>query len=438
MEDQQREANGGRVTLDYKPRALQQQLHDLMDWYRFGVFICHRRFGKTVCAVNHLIVSNFKIKKIEPRVGYIAPTYKRAKAIAWDYSKRYSSRIPGHKVNESELRIDYPNGGRLRLFGVDYPEALKGIYLDLVVLDEFDEMEEKVFTEVIRPALADRHGKCFMSGTPKGKRNLWKFSQLKGDDWFHKTYRASETKIIDDQELISLHESMSEDEYLQEMECNFSAAIAGAFWRKEMAECRDSGRITDVPHQPQLPVDTFWDLGRGVENTMVVWFAQRVQDEVRFIDHYEISGEGFPHFVKVLSDKGYKYGMHYAPHDIQVHELGTNKTRLEQAAELGLRFTTVPRVQSKADSIEAARKLIKASWFDKTKCAKGLNHLEQYRREWDEVGGVWHSSPLHDVHSNSADAFQQAAMVLDIKPAVLNSGVSGAHSQSWVTKRKAF
>jgi hypothetical protein len=441
-------ASGGQTgqvnRIEYQPRALQIELHNLMDVHRFGIYVCHRRFGKTTCAIIQLIFDAVSINKPQPRTAYIAPTYKRAKAIAWDFAKRYASSIPLHKINETELRIDFPqNDGRFRLFGVDYPEALKGIYLDEAVLDEFDEMSSSVFTEVVRPALADRKGKCFMSGTPRGKGNLHKFSQIaeSDPDWFARIYKASETGIIEAEELESLKRSMSEDEYNQELECSYLAGIAGAYWRNEMKTCRDGGRICAVPFDPALLVNTYWDLGRGVENTMVVWFGQEVSDkEKHFIDHYECSGEGFPHFAEMLSkrskDLGYKYGKHFAPHDIQVHELGTNNTRLQQASALGINFFPIPRVEHKSDSIEAARKLINVSWFDKDKCSKGIDHLEQYRRDWDNIGGVWHTTPVHNVHSNSADAFQQAAMAINIPTENQLADITG--QSTWKTKRGKF
>jgi hypothetical protein len=388
-----------------------------MDEKRFGVVICHRRFGKTTAAIVDLIVRAHQCQLKRPRVAYIAPTLKRAKLIAWDAAKDYSEELRG-KPNESELRIDYPGGARLQLFGCDYPDAIKGVYFDAAVLDEFDEMPPRIFTEVVRPLLADRGGRCYLTGTPKGRKNLWDFSQqaLGDPDWFTAIYRQSETGIIAESEMEGIRRLiasglMTEAEYNQEFECSFTAAIVGAFWATELAACRSAGRVRAIAVDPSIPINTYWDLGIGTGNAMAIWFGQRCGDEMHWIDFYEAEGAGFPHYAKVLAERGYQYGTHYAPHDIGVRELGTGKTRLEQAAAIGINFTPVPRVGDKADSIEAARPLIGRSWFEATKCAKGLEHLEQYRRGWVEKNRVWKPAPVHDSHSNAADAFQQAAMV---------------------------
>lgn len=165
---------------------------------------------------------------------------------------------------------------------------------------------------------------------------------------------------------------------------------------------------------PGVPVHTFWDL--GVNDTTVIWFVQRAGLEWRVIDYYEHSGEGLEHYAKVLDAKadpkgpGYRYGRHYAPHDISVRELGTGISRRERGAELGIRFETVPRVENKADSIEAARTMLPQCWFDEEQCALGLERLEHYRKEWDDRLGCYRDRPLHDNNSNGADAFQTFAM----------------------------
>jgi len=405
-----------RIIPIYQPRPHQIFLHRKIDEKRFGVIICHRRFGKTVAGINHLIMHALQCSLDRPRVAYICPFLKQAKANAWDMAQDYSKGMNA-KVNQSELRIDYPNGGRLRLYGADYPDSLKGIYLDMVILDEFDDMSPRVFTEVLRPLLADRKGCCYMFGTPKGQGNLYTFSKKEEVDsnWFCKIFRQSETGILDANEVAQMKLEMSEDEYNQEMECSFTSSVVGAYWSKELSEARSQGRVTKVVPDLSLAVDTFWDLGIGAGNAMAIWFGQKVGREMHWLDYYEMEGAGFPHYVKVLSNRGYKYGMHYAPHDIAVRELGTGKSRLEIAAELGLNFRPVPRVSDKSDSIEAARGLIGISWFDGIKCSVGLEHLSQYRREWVESGRVWKATPLHNADSNGADSFQCAAMVTKVE-----------------------
>ena len=119
--------------------------------------------------------------------------------------------------------------------------------------------------------------------------------------------------------------------------CSFEAAVKGSIYANELAEARKDGRVTAVPHDPILPVDTDWDLGVG--DATAIWFSQSLRSgEVRLIDYYESSGEGLPHYAALLRGKPYVYGKHWAPHDIRVRELASGRSRLETAASLGIRF----------------------------------------------------------------------------------------------------
>jgi len=158
-----------RVVIPYRPRPFQRQLH--ADATRFKVLVCHRRFGKTVYAINDLIRQIMTCPHEAPRGMYCAPWLKQAKSIAWDYLLRFSAPIPGHSVNRGELRIDYPNGGRITLAGADNIDAHRGIYLDSLVLDEFAQMSPRIWGEVFRPTLSDRKGRGVFIGTPKGRTN---------------------------------------------------------------------------------------------------------------------------------------------------------------------------------------------------------------------------------------------------------------------------
>lgn len=187
----------------------------------------------------------------------------------------------------------------------------------------------------------------------------------------------------------------------------FEAAIEGAYYSEQLSRLEADGRLGNVPYEPQLRVETWWDLGIG--DDMVIWFVQRFQREVRTIDYYANSGEGLAHYAKVLSEKPYIYSRHIGPHDIEVRELGTGKSRKEVAEGLGLRFEVAPKLEV-ADGIEAVRNLLPRVWFDKTKCADGVKALKAYRKEWDEKRGVWSSQPRHDWASHPADAFRTGAV----------------------------
>ena len=206
---------------------------------------------------------------------------------------------------------------------------------------------------------------------------------------------------------------MSESEYAQEFECSFAAALVGAYYGKDIEKAEADGRICAVPYDKALPVHTFWDL--GISDTMSIWFAQILRGrEIRWIDYHEESGMGLEHYVKVLKEKGYVYEEIVFPHDGAARELGTGKSRQETMQSLmrGVRVRIVPRANV-ADGINAARLMIAKSYFDATKCKKGIEALKSYERVYDAKNQVFQSLPKHNWASHGADAFRTGAMGMD-------------------------
>jgi hypothetical protein len=397
-----------KLEIDYKPRDQIRAFHDRTE--RFAIIVAHRRFGKTVAAINDLIRSCFVIDRPNVRVAYIAPYLSQAKAVAWDYALEFTRDIPEIKVNHSELRIDFMNGARFRLFGADNYNAMRGLYFDAVVLDEMADFPASAWSNVIRPALADRRGSATFISTPKGKNEFWELWHEAQDDpnWFTAMLKASETSILDQDELDEARRTMGDDRYEQEFECSFEAAIQGAFYAKEMKEATEDGRITRVPYDRAASVITAWDLGIG--DSTAIWFAQFVGQEIRIIDYYENSGVGLDHYAKVLLDKEYQYEQHILPHDVQVKELGTGKSRLETLDALGIRNIEIAPKLAVEDGIQAARTMIPKCWFDADNCTRGIEALRQYRRDFDEKLKTWRGRPLHDWTSHGADAFRYLAV----------------------------
>ena len=364
---------------------------------RWGVIVAHRRAGKTVACINDLIRAALTATKPDARFAYIAPYFAQAKDIAWDYLCRYSAPIPGTSFNITELRIDYPNGARIRLYGAENAERMRGLYLDGVIIDEPADIDPRVWPEILRPALADRKGWAVWIGTPKGKNAFWDtWQQAKREDWFHAMLKASETKLVDQAELDAAKKDMTDDQYQQEFECSFEAAILGAYYGKLMTTAENDKRIARCPYDPKLQVYTAWDLGIG--DPTAIWFCQQLGTEVRLIDYYETSGVGLDHYVKVLRDKPYVYAMHYLPHDVEAADMGSGKTRLETLTSLGMKRDQirVVRLAPVDDGINAARLLIPRCWFDADKCARGIEALRQYRAEFDDKLKTLRSRPLHD------------------------------------------
>lgn len=399
------------ITLPYKPRPLQRELHRIIRKHRWTVAVCHRRFGKSVGFVNHLIRAAIELPRDRPRFGYIAPTYRMGKAIAWDYFQHYAGPIPGIAFNQSELRADFPGGGQCRIYGADNPDSLRGIYLDGAIFDEYGLMPPNVFSEVIRPALADREGWAVFGGTPAGKNQFYDVAtRARGGDegWGYAEYRASQTGILSEEELALARSVMTADEYAQEFECSFEASVKGSIFGAQVAEAREAGRITSVPYDPAMPVHTAWDLGVG--DATAIWFYQALRTaEVRCIDYYEASGEGLPHYVSVLQRKPYVYGKHVMPPDVRVRELGTGKSRLEVAQALGLKVEVAPDIGLE-DGIAAARMLLGRTWFDERNCRQGLEALTNYRRDYNTRLQEFKGTAVHDWASHGSDAFRYLAV----------------------------
>ena len=410
-----------QVKIPYKPRELQAEMHTSVK--RWNVLVMHRRFGKTVWAVNHLIKYALTCELPRPRVAFIAPTFTQAKRIAWDYVKYYASVIPGVSFNETELRVDFPNGGRLMLLSAENPDSLRGIYLDLCVFDEFGMQNPRVWGEVVRPALSDREGAAVFLGTPAGHNHFFDLlEQAKSetangsDQWYHKVVKASESNLVKAEALEAAQAQMTPEQYEQEYECSFTAAIIGAYYAKLLVDAEDSGRVTRTPYDPAYPVHTAWDL--GINDSTAIWFAQVFRGgAVNIIDYYESSGVGLDHYADILKQKDYHYGDHLAPHDIEVRELGSGKSRLETAYSLGIRFRVIPKMKV-ADGINAARLLIPKCCFDRDRCADGLEMLRQYRQDWDDKRKVFRDHPRHDYTSHCADAFRYLAVGLENRASV--------------------
>ena len=404
------------VKIPYKPRALQAEMHSSLK--RWNVLVMHRRFGKTVFAVNHLIKHALTCELPRPRVAFIAPTFTQAKRIAWDYVKYYASVIPGVSFNETELRVDFPNGGRVMLLSAENPDALRGIYLDMAIFDEFGMQNPRVWGEVVRPALSDREGAAIFLGTPAGHNHFFDLLEQArsetdngSDQWYWKIVKASESELVKESELDAARVQMTPEQYEQEYECSFTAAIIGAYYGKLLAEADEDNRITRVPYDPAYPVHTAWDL--GVNDSTAIWFAQIFRGgAVNVIDYYENGGVGLDHYADVINKKDYTYGDHLAPHDIEVRELGSGKSRLETAASLGLRFKVIPKMKV-ADGINAARMLLPKCYFDRDRCVTGVEMLRQYRQEWDERRKMFRDHPRHDFTSHAADAFRYLAVGLE-------------------------
>lgn len=400
------------IVIPYKPREHFAGFHNRT--HRWAVIVAHRRAGKTVACVNDLIKRAVTEKKERGRYAYIAPFYSQAKQVAWEYLKYFSAPIQIEEPRESDLSVKILGGSVIRLYGADNPNTLRGMYFDGVVLDEFGDMKPSMWAEVIRPALSDRKGWAVFIGTPKGKNAFWQVwdRARKAADEFAVMLKASRTGIIAQEELEDARRSMSADQYAQEYECSFEAAITGAVYGVLMREALEAGRIGKVPYDPKLPVHTAWDL--GFDDSTAIWFWQITYGEIRLIDYYEADHQPVAHYTDLIKGKPYEYGRHWVPHDAANELMAAGgRSIVNQMWDAGVRASVIPAT-SQQNSIEATRVTLPRCWFDEERCNQGIEALRQYQFEFDEDKKVFKSKPRHDWASHGSDAFEIIGQVWQV------------------------
>ena len=387
---------------------------------RWAVVVSHRRSGKTVAAVNDLVRGALTCSKPSPRFAYLAPYRQQAKVVAWDYLKRYTEPIGGRQVNESELHVKLPNDGRVTLFGADNYDALRGIYLDGAVIDEPADMAPQVWTEILRPALADRRGWAAWIGTPKGRNAFFRlYDRACSDpDYFSLILPASQSGILPESELSDARKSMDAESYAREFECSFDAPVPGAIYAKEIAALRAAGHIRDLAYENGYPIDTFWDLGDS--DYTCIWLVQFIGRDILVLDYYTAAGKNPKHYADHCAGWEAEYSTHlrknYLPHD------AANVLRggcwLDDLKAAGMRnLQVVPITPDVWRGINHLRTLLPRFFIDKTKCSRvhgqgddacpsGLDCLEYYHKKEVEEGHQISEKPVHDEFSHGADALR--------------------------------
>lgn len=414
-----------KITTGYVPRDWQVGAH--LNAKRHNIFVVHRRGGKTVLTVNHLIDKALKFDKICPLTGkpltnpqyaYVATTRQQVENIAWQYFKDYAGMIPNIKFNESKLKIKFPHPRgvcTIHLFGAENFDAMRGLYLDGYALDEFAQFHPDVRDKVLLPTLSDRAGWEIIIGTPQGEnafKVLYDYA-LSSPEWFTFTMSADKSGILPESELRMLKATMSDEAYRQEYLCDFNAAPSGKYYQAYMDELRREGQITKVPHDNSIPVVTYWDL--GFNDSTAIWFVQEVGREIHVIDYLEAHGKGLEWYVEQIDSKPYYYSAHKLPHDAEHHELSTGRTRTEFLRSCGLEdIEILPRSKNVAEDVHAVRQILPKCWFDREKCDLGIRALSAYERKWDPRAKVYSDVPLHNWASHASDAFRYFAV--DYRP----------------------
>lgn len=350
--------------------------------------------------------------KKDARYAYIAPYREQAKTVAWNYLKHYAMNVvkdPTSDFRESDLTVRLFNGSHVRLFGADNPNALRGMYLDGVVMDEYADMRPSLWGEVIRPTLSDRKGWAVFIGTPRGRNGFWDIYQNAGTDtdWLRLTLKASETKLLPEEELRDARKTMSGNQYDQEYECSFDAAVIGAVYAKELKSAIDAGRVRTCPYDGSRLVFTALDIGR--RDATAIWFYQVIGGEIRILEYFEDHLETAAYYAGVLKSKSYQYDTVYLPHDADNETVVSDLTFAAVMRSNGFRVEIVKKV-SLEDGINAARMLFPKCIFDQERCQAGLEALQNYKWGYNDRMAELKNQPVHDWASHGADAFRYLAI----------------------------
>lgn len=391
------------IRLDYEPRAHFVPFHQRNS--RYAAIVAHRRCGKTVACVNDAIAKALYNKKKNPRYGYIAPTYRQGKEIAWQYLKD-DARPAITRVRESELSVELVNGAKISIFGADNPDSLRGLYFDGVILDEFGDMRPSMWGEVILPTLVDRRGWAVFIGTPKGKNHFYDIVQRskKEENWYSSILTVNDTDLFSAEEIAEFRKQMSDEQFRQEFLCDFTAAITGAYYAK-LLESPLSGPV----YNPELAVYAAADL--GYTDSTAFWFWQEYPDGDCLIDYEEADNQPLRYYFDLLQYKGYDYDTIWLPHDAIAKTLQTGRSTVEQFIEAEFPVRIGPRLAVQ-HGIDAVRKMLPGCRWDLTnpRVVQGLDTLRSYRRAYDELRKSYRDIPLHDWTSHCADALRGYAL----------------------------
>lgn len=409
------------LPFNHMPRGYQLPFWKAMErGCQRAVLVWHRRTGKDLTAMN------FTVTKMLERVGlywHLLPTYNQGRKIIWQgmtkegvpFLDAFPPELIAGKPNKTDMQITLVNGSIYQVVGTDYIDRLVGPNPVGCIFSEYSLQDPKAW-QLISPILLENGGWAIFIYTPRGKNHGYKLYNMakrmmsRGSDrWFAQLLTINDTRVFTPAQIQQEREEnmLSEEMLQQEYYCSWEAGIPGAYFSQQIIKLREDNRLRPVPWQPQVLVDTWWDL--GMDDSMSIIFTQDIGREVHLIDYCENSGEGMPHYAKLMKDKPYVYGRHTAPHDIKVKEMGSGRSRLEAARNLGIKFDIAKKPRYKEDSIESARSFFNSVWIDNSKCSRLMDCLENYRKEYDDRTGTFKEHPVRDWSCHGSDAFQVLA-----------------------------
>ncbi len=398
------------AALVYKPRDQFVPFHNRTQ--RWASMNTHRRAGKTVALGNDLIYGALQCPLRKPQLAYIGPTFTQAKRIAWTYLKDYAEPYLAKPPQESELKLTLKNEATLYVLGADNADALRGMYLDGTVNDEYAMWRPSVFSQVIRPALSDRNGWSVFASTPRGKNGFYELHTAAEKDpaWYALTLKASASGIISANELDELRSQMDPEEFAQEYECSFDSALKGAIYAAEVDRLFAEVRVKPSLYNPNLETHCVFDLGY-TDATVVIWWQVDPRTGLRRIVRCKATtGADIFHHIAAIHDFPGEVGDVWLPHDARAKNLQTGKSVVEQFLSEGIRPKIVPAHKIR-DGISAARKVFPSVEIDEDDTDELVEALKCYRREWNEDLAMFSERPVHDWSSHYCDAFRYFALV---------------------------
>jgi phage terminase large subunit len=403
-----------KVSLPYKwePRPYQTAFWNAMlRGCDRAINVWHRRAGKDLTAFNWAV---FDMNVLHPggQWWHVWPTYEQGRKGWWDGAdnegRRFIDYIPKElikRIRDDRMFLEMENGSIYRVVGADDPDRLVGANPVGLIMTEYS-LHNPATWEYLRPILAGNEGTAIFTFTPRGRNHAHElFVKTKNNPrWFSSLQSIEDTGALPMSVLADEREAGMTEEYIaQEYYCDFTAPMSGAYYADDIKKAESEGRIRSVPHDVNLEVETWWDLGRRDANA--IWFVQKYYDEYRIIDYEEDTNKSLDFWIKLLKEKPYIYSGHVAPHDIEVHEYTTGVSRKDFARKLGIDFTVAPKL-SIQEGVDIVRRKFSTCYFDERNCWEGIEALKSYHKEWDEDRRIYKDLPVHNWATHAADAFR--------------------------------
>lgn len=380
----------------WTPHEKQREMID--DPHRFKVAVIGRRFGKTTAAV-HYMLEEALLKK-DGLYYYISPSYKMSKQIAWDMLAKAIRKLPKElvtKVNETELSVVIGNGSKIVLKGAEDPDSLRGVGLDGVVIDEYADIRENVFTEIIRPALADKIGWAIVMGTPRGFNHFHRlYVQASTDpEWGVFKFTSFQNPLLNRDELESIRLKTPEDTFAQEYLAEFKR-FEGLVYKEFR---REDHTFAELPERQFINVIAGVDWGY-TNNSAIVVIGQDFDNHYWIVDEYYRTGKTTAELIEVMK------GLMSRWHITQFYPDPAEPDRLLEMERSGL---SVREVSKDIEAgIDRVRELFKSNRLKvHAGCTNLLFELESYRYPPKRDGVNEKETPVKE-HDHALDAIRYA------------------------------